>query len=91
MRGFLWCTRKTIQNKTLFLLFFLPESFFVRVEVTARMQGVETAAVDTCPKRTNVGDLEAAEPIRSEAGVALEAVLTLVVVLEAVVLKAVVF
>ena len=28
MRGFFWCTRKTIQDKTLFLLFFLPESFF---------------------------------------------------------------
>ena len=26
MKRFFWCTRKKIQDKTLFLLFFLPES-----------------------------------------------------------------
>ena len=46
-------------------------------------------AEDTCPRlksteRTNTGNLEAAEPIRSEAGMALEAVLAMVA-LEAVV------
>ena len=30
MRRFFWCTRKKIQDKTLYLLFFLPESLFVR-------------------------------------------------------------
>ena len=40
MRRF-WCTRKNIQDKTLLLLFFLPESLYVRVE----------AVVDNCPER----------------------------------------
>ena len=32
MRRFFWCTRKKeIQDRTLFLLFFLPESLFVRI------------------------------------------------------------
>ena len=31
MRRFFWCARKEIQDRTLFLLFFLPESLFVRV------------------------------------------------------------
>ena len=35
MRRFFWCTRKKIQDRTLFLLFFLPES----------------SAVDNCPER----------------------------------------
>ena len=43
--------------------------------------------MDICPERMNMVDAEAAEPIQSEAGMALEAVLALelVVVLEAVV------
>ena len=31
MRRVFWCTRKEIQDKTLFLLYFVPESLFVRV------------------------------------------------------------
>ena len=31
MRRFFWCTRKKSQDKILFLLFFLPESLFVRI------------------------------------------------------------
>ena len=47
MRRFLWSTRKKkIQDKTLFLLFFLPESLFV-------------AAVDNCPERMDAADAEA--------------------------------
>ena len=34
-------------------------------------------AVDNCPKRMNVVDVEVAEPVRSEAGMTLEAVLAL--------------
>ena len=46
MRGFFWCTRKKkIQDKTLGLLFCLPESLFV----AAGMQ----AAVDNCPERVD--------------------------------------
>ena len=39
--------------------------------------------MDNCPERTNVGYLEATEPIRSKAGMALEAVLALEVVVDA--------
>ena len=42
MRRF-WCTRKKIRDRTLFLLFFLPESLFVA-------SGIQ-AAVGTCPER----------------------------------------
>ena len=38
--------------------------------------------MDTCPVRMNVVDAEAAEPIRSEAGMALEAVLALEAVVD---------
>ena len=41
------------------------------------------AAVDNCPERMNVMDAEAAEPVRSEVGMALEAVLALGAVLDA--------
>ena len=50
MRRLFWCTRK-IQDKTLFLLFFLPESLFVRGSA-ARMQ-----AVDSCPERMHLAAL----------------------------------
>ena len=41
----------------------------------------EAAAVDNCPERVIVVDAEAAESIRSEAGMALEVVLALEAVL----------
>ena len=46
-------------------------------DTEVRMQ----AAVDNCPERVNVVDAEAAEPVRSEAGMALEGVLALEAVL----------
>ena len=51
LRRVFWCTRKKIQDKTLFLLFFLPESLFVRGSA-ARMQ-----AVDSCPERMHLAAL----------------------------------
>ena len=57
MKRFFWCTRKKeIQDKTLFLLYFLPELLFVRVcrvNGSARMQ----AAVDNCPERMHLAAL----------------------------------
>ena len=47
------CTRKKIQDKTLFLLFFLPES----------------SAVDNCLERMHVVDAEAPRPPRIETAV----------------------
>ena len=60
MRRFFWCTRKKIQDKTLFLLF-LPEALFVRLKV----------AVDNCPERMDVVDAEAPRPPRIETVVEL--------------------
>ena len=52
------------------------------------MMGLSLGVEDTCPRlnsteRTYVGDLEAAEPFRNEAGMALEAVLALEAVVDA--------
>ena len=63
MRRFFWCTRKKkkIQDKTLCLLFCLPESLFV----AAGMQ----AAVDNCPERMHAADAEGPRPPRIETAV----------------------
>ena len=59
MRGFFWCTGKKKnkdKDKTLGLLFCLPESLFV-------------AAVDNCPKRMHTADVEGPRPPRIETAV----------------------